>query len=209
MIDLENWKCRASQLGKIYSAAKGTGLSATAITYLEEIYSELKFGDREQIKSKYLDKGNFQESLALESVGNLLFGVELEKNDQFFENDFICGTPDAITNICIIDTKCSWSGKTFLKAITSPRNADYYLQLHGYMWLTDRKEAKLAYCLLDTPSFCNFGKEVIYESPISERIYIDSFAFDEFVIDKIIEKVKLCRAWLIEYDALIESKLAK
>ena len=203
------FRIRASQIGKIMGPAKSGPLSATAITYLEEWYAEEMYNDREEIRSKYMDKGNSQESLALESVGELLFGFGLEKNEQFFENDFICGTPDAITNICIIDTKCSWSGKTFLKAITSPRNPDYFYQLMGYMWLTDRKEAKLAFCLLDTPEYCNFGKEVIYDSPISERIYIDSFDFHEEIIEKIIDKVESCRLWLAEYDVLVKSRLEK
>ncbi len=30
-------------------------------------------------------------------------------------------------------------------------NKDYYFQLQGYLWLTNKTEAVLAYCLIDTP----------------------------------------------------------
>jgi hypothetical protein len=137
------FKARPSQLGKIMGNAKVKGeLSAGCVTYLKEWYAEQMYSDREEIHSKYLDKGNASEIEAIDVCAER-FGLGIiKKNETTYSNDWLIGTPDIVCDY-IIDVKCSWSGKTFLEAITNPINSDYEWQLHGYLWLTDKTDAKL------------------------------------------------------------------
>ena len=73
------------------------------------------------------------------------------KNEQYFENDFIKGTPDLILEEEIVDIKCSWDGTTFPWFEDELPNKDYYWQMIGYMWLTGKTKARIVYCLVDTP----------------------------------------------------------
>jgi len=208
---MQNFKIRASQLSKIMSNAKVKGeLSAGCTTYLKDWYAEKMFGERDEIRSKYLDKGNWCENEAIEEVGNYLNIFGICKNNTFYENDYITGTPDVVESDFIIDTKCSWDGKTFLDTVTSEINKDYWYQLQSYMILTGLSKAKLAYVLLDTPSDVNFGIEVIYSNiPIENRICINDIDLDLELENLIKEKVLKCREWLINYDSLIKSNLTQ
>lgn len=199
---MQNFKIRASQLSKIMSNAKIKGdLSAGCITYIKEWYAEQLFGERAEIHSKYLDKGNWQENEAIEVVGDKLEIFGINKNVINYENEYMTGTPDIVESDFIIDTKCSWDGKTFLDAVTSDVNKDYWYQLQAYMVLTGLIKAKLAYVLLDTPPEVNYGIEVIYSNiDINKRIYIIDIDIEEGIETLIIEKVKQCREWLKNYN---------
>jgi hypothetical protein len=146
-------KIRASQVGRLMASprSKGEMLSQTAKTYIQELALEKKYGIRKEINSRYLDKGLEveDESIVLfEKVAGFDF---LYKNTEFFENDYVKGTPDIITNSHVIDVKSSWSGSTFPWFEEEMPNKDYFYQLQAYMWLTGVKIAILAYCLVDTP----------------------------------------------------------
>ena len=81
-----------------------------------------------------------------------MLGFEfLTKNEKYFENDYIKGTPDVITTSLIIDVKSSWSGETFPFFEIELPNKDYYYQVMGYMWLTGKQNALISYCLVNTP----------------------------------------------------------
>lgn len=145
-------KIRASQVGKLMSNSRTKGeISKTAQTYLQELAVENTFGIRKQIHSRYLDKGNECEDASIELAERVLELGFIYKNELFFENDWIKGTPDVITDKLILDVKTSWSIDTFPFFETDIPNKDYYWQLQAYMWLTDRDNAILAYCLVDTP----------------------------------------------------------
>ena len=206
---MKNFKIRASQLSKIMGNAKVKGdLSTICITYLKELYAEQLFGEREEIHSKYLDKGNWQENEAIEAVGDKLEIFGITKNVINYENEYMTGTPDVIKSDFIIDTKCSWDGKTFLDAVSSDVNKAYWYQLQAYMILTKLNKAKLAYVLLDTPPEINYGVEVIYSNiDISKRIYIIDINLEVGIEQLIIDKVKQCREWLKNYNDTIVMKL--
>lgn len=120
---------------------------AGLISHLWDIYDSAVYGIREDISSKQIDKGNICEE---DSLGLLSSAIDyyLVKNKTHFSNDWQKGTPDALWNDVVIDTKTSWNLRTF-------RNADlslmYYWQLMSYMWLTGSKKGLLAYGLVDTP----------------------------------------------------------
>jgi hypothetical protein len=144
---------RCSSLGKLMtnSKSKGEVLSQTAKTYLKELALEEKFGIRKEFSSRYTDKGNIQEDTAIEMASKVLSLPFALKNTEYFENEFIKGTPDLILEDEIIDIKCSWDGTTFPWFEDELPNKDYFWQLVGYMWLTGRSKARVVYCLVDTP----------------------------------------------------------
>jgi hypothetical protein len=146
-------KIRCSSLGKIMTSPKSKGevLSQTAKTYLKELAIEEKFGIRKEFSSRYTDKGNIQEDTAIEMASKVLSLPFALKNTDYFENEFIKGTPDLILEDEIIDIKCSWDGTTFPWFEEELPNKDYFWQLVGYMWLTGRSKARVVYCLVDTP----------------------------------------------------------
>jgi len=51
----------------------------------------------------------------------------------------------------IIDAKGSWDIFTFGKTISGKIPNKYWWQLQMYMWIKNRKHARLAYCLNNTP----------------------------------------------------------
>jgi hypothetical protein len=146
-------KIRCSSLGKIMTSPKSKGevLSQTAKTYLKELVLEEKFGIKKEFSSRYTDKGNTQEDLAIEMASQVLNLPFALKNTEYFENEFIKGTPDLVLEDEIVDIKCSWDGTTFPWFEDELPNKDYYWQMVGYMWLTGRTKARIVYCLVDTP----------------------------------------------------------
>jgi hypothetical protein len=131
--------------------SKGEVLSQTAKTYLKELAIEEKFGIKKEFSSRYTDKGNIQEDTAIEMASKVLSLPFALKNTDYFENEFIKGTPDLILEDEIVDIKCSWDGTTFPWFEDELPNKDYYWQMIGYMWLTGRTRARIVYCLVDTP----------------------------------------------------------
>jgi hypothetical protein len=131
--------------------SKSEVLSQTAKSYIEELAKEHLFGIKKVFKSRYTDKGNEVEEQAIELTEDVLGFEFLTKNEKYFENDYIKGTPDVITTSLIIDVKSSWSGETFPFFESELPNKDYYYQVMGYMWLTGKQNALISYCLINTP----------------------------------------------------------
>jgi hypothetical protein len=150
---MKDLKIRCSAIGKIMtnSRSKGEVLSATTKTYIKELVLEHKYGIKKEINSRYLDKGNQVEDMAIELAEQALDLGFVFKNELFFENDHLTGTPDIITDTLIVDVKSSWNGTTFPMFEDELPNKDYYWQLQGYMELTGKHNAIVAYCLVDTP----------------------------------------------------------
>ena len=126
-------------------------LSAGAKTYIKELWLEDNYGIRKEISSKYLDKGNECEHLSIELVESTMTLGRLYKNDEYFENDYVKGTPDVVNEECIIDVKTSWSPSTFPFFEDEVNNNNYEWQLKAYCWLTNIHQAYLSYCLVPTP----------------------------------------------------------
>lgn len=157
-VDFSNYKFRCSSLGHLLTeprlkADKDAGnLSEGCKTYLEKLHREELFGRSEEIKSKYLDKGIQNEEKSFTLYSNLSKDISGSyKNTKTFENEFIKGTPDNCKDK-ILDIKTSWSLNTFPLYESQIENKIYIAQLQGYMALTELDNAKLVYCLTDTPS---------------------------------------------------------
>lgn len=219
---------RASQVGKLMTASRSKSevLSQTAKTYIQELALEKKYGIRKDINSKYLDKGNQVENdsiVLFEKVAGFDF---LYKNEEFYKNEYVCGTPDIVTNDTIIDVKSSWNGSTFPWFATEVENKEYFYQLQAYMWLTGKRKAILAYCLVDTPedivldeirrvSWSKKELEVSEETenevrsqhefnhiPQENRVKAFEIEYDESVIEAMKLKIEQAREY---YNTIIET----
>jgi hypothetical protein len=147
-------KVRCSQIGKIITnpRTKGERLSQTTKSYILELAIQEKYGIYKEFWSRYTDKGIEVEDEAIKLVGEVLNVGFIYKNEERITNEYITGVPDVNTDV-LIDVKSSWDAFTFFEKVVEDelKNKDYYYQLQGYMWLTDKQEALLCYCLVDTP----------------------------------------------------------
>ncbi|MCA6513917.1 MAG: hypothetical protein IM569_13765 [Chitinophagaceae bacterium] len=155
-MDFSKTLFRCSSLGHIMTEARGAGLSETTKTHLINVYVSNKYGRRDDIQGKYIEKG-----LAVEEDSITLYSrikqSFFKKNDSHISNSWIKGTPDLYEGFSIeqathiVDIKSSWDIYTFMRVLTKDVNKMYYWQLQGYMDLTGATSATLAYCLVDTP----------------------------------------------------------
>lgn len=148
-ISFDKYLFRCSSLGKLMTYPNKDTLSAGPKTFLGQIFKEELFGKSGEIKSKYLSKGLLVEEESIK-LYNSINDTSLKKNTKRYDNEYITGEPDIISDV-IIDIKSSWDHSTFPFTNEDNPNKDYYWQLQGYMALTDFKESKLVYCLVDTP----------------------------------------------------------
>lgn len=154
---MKQFKIRCSAISKIMSdprnkVDKEAGkLGETTKTYVGEWLAEQIFGVRKELDVKVIKKGLIREDEAI----RLLAEYKREffvKNEQYFSDDYMTGTPDIITDEKIIDIKCSWDCFTF-PLFDSQDELDnaYYWQMQGYMYLTGKREATVTYMLMNTP----------------------------------------------------------
>lgn len=222
---MEKFKARCSSLGKIFTnpRSKAETISETTKTYLEEWMTEQLFGIKKEISSKYLEKGLQMEDTAIQEYSKL-FNVECFKNEEWFENDYITGTPDIILDSKIVDIKCSFSAFTFPMFDTELKNKAYDYQLQGYMYLTGKNEAEIAYFLLNSPEsvILSEAKKIMYAEslgndwldilveevreahsydhiPMENRCKVFKVEKDESIISEIKDRVENCRDFISQY----------
>ena len=193
---MKQFKIRCSQIGKIMTnpRSKSDLLSQTTKSYVEKVRKEELYSRREEIFSKYMDKGIFMEDEAIEFAGKIL-GWEGVKNEVLFDDTHLTGTPDVILEGMIVDIKCSWGCFTFPIFETQP-NKDYWWQLQGYMALTGKERSQLVYCLMDMP-------EDLLERELARSKGMDSSEAEEIVrfhtYSNLPDKLRI-RKFDIEYD---------
>src|SRR5690606_33156233 len=148
--------------------SKTESLSETTKTYLKEWAISEIYGVQKEIKSKYITKGLTKED---EGIDKAIEWLDLDfvlKNEQFFEDDNFCGTPDMITDDEVIDIKLSWDCFTFPIFEKEIPTKDYYFQLQVYMHLTGKKRARLVYVLLNTPEEMHWEQQLKYDDKPKE-----------------------------------------
>lgn len=212
---MEDFKIRASATGKIMGKK---GLGKTGESYVKQWHKEnIIYNRRKEFTSKYTDKGNIMEDYSIDFVALELGYGMLQKNEDFFENDFIKGTPDIVLEDTIIDVKNSWDFSTFPLYEETIPNMDYYWQGQSYMALTGKENYKLIYILSDTPAHLiekeayfwakNNGYEKLNDEILDKftrrmtypnidnkyKIKVFEFQRNEKEIDLIISRVKECR----------------
>ena len=214
-------KIRCSALGKIMTEprSKSEVLSETAKTYIQDLFKEKELGIYKDFSSRYTDKGIQMEDQAIQFASDVLGWDFVVKNTERFNNEWLTGEPDICTEDLLADIKCSWNGSTFPLFDSEVKNKDYFYQLQGYMMLTGHDKAELVYCLMDTPPQIiedeirrTHWKLCLIEEDLDVRqAVIDTHTFghipnelrvkrfivekDEQVIEKIKEKVYICREY--------------
>lgn len=210
---MKEFKISPSQCGKIMGQK---GIGKTGETFVQEWLKSEIYGKKKEVISKYMTKGIIEEDSNIDFVCKMLNFTAI-KNTDFFENDFMKGTPDIILNDEVIDIKSSWDCFTF-PIFETEINIDYFYQLQCYMELTGKRKARLVYVLGSTPdniivseakklqySF-GYDYEEAYEmtlkrfdySQISKNLKIKVFniEYDKDVITKIQNRVKDCREYI-------------
>lgn len=225
---MKEFKIRCSAIGQIMTDPRGASdkqngvLSKTAQSYCDNWIMEQLYNRKREFSTKYTEKGNIVEDNSIDFAAEMLGYPFLIKNETFYENEYICGTPDVlpIGENLVIDMKNSWSWQTFPYLETELPNKDYYWQLQGYMMLTRRILSKLVYVLSDTPVnliekeayywcknngyddldmeiYNKFEKDMTY-SDIPNELRIKTFDVPLNLLDtmKIIERVQQCRNYI-------------
>ena len=150
---MKQFKIRCSAIGQIMTEprSKSETLGKTCKTYLEGWVKEQLYGRQKDVTTKYMQKGLIMEDNAIDILAEHLDMGLLIKNEKHFEDEYMTGTPDVLTNNLLADVKSSWDCFTFPLFDKDVPNTDYYWQAQGYMYLTGKTEYKLAYILCDTP----------------------------------------------------------
>lgn len=145
---------RASQMGALMTnpRTKGETLSETTKTAIQEAVLYNKYGIEKHITSKEMEKGTQNEEIGIQMASELYgwFGIDDIVKQRLF-NDYVSGECDILTDYVLADIKCPFKGSNFPFFETEVPNKAYFYQLQAYMWLSNRQEAELLYCLTNTP----------------------------------------------------------
>lgn len=207
-MEIKQFKIRCSAIGLIMTnpRSKSETLSKTCKSYCEEWLKEQLYGYSKEINSKYLSKGIEVENMAIEYYAEQRELGFVLQNVDFFENEYLQGTPDLIVNDTVYDMKASWDCFTF-PLFDSDIDKKYWMQLQGYMALTGNRKAKLVYTLQNTPDELDYNEPKDYSEVAPElRIKEYAFQYDAEFIESVNERVKLCREYINELLQKLELK---
>jgi hypothetical protein len=229
---MQKFKIRCSAIGKIMTdpRSKSEPLSETTKTYCRTWLTEKVYDRRIDVTSKQMDKGNTMEGVAIDFAANIVEpGALWFKNEEKYEDGYMKGTPDLLTDTHVFDIKCPWSFATFPMFETELPNKEYYWQLQGYMALTGRQSAAILYVLTDAPEhiLLDEARKLSYQRglggntdetieevrhlltypDVADHLKFKRFdvARDDAAIEKIRERVTLCR----EYIATLMTKIER
>lgn len=152
IMEIKEFKIRCSTIGQIMTNDRsGKDMGKTTKTYCELWLKEQIYGRKKEFTSKHTQKGLIVEDNSIDFIAERLNLGMLFKNEEHFGNDYMEGTPDIILPDQIIDAKNSWDCFTFPLFEDGIPTDSYEWQLQGYMELTNKDKATLAYVLSDTP----------------------------------------------------------
>lgn len=216
----ELFKVRASGAGDITGVK---GLGKTGETFCANWLKEKLYDRRKNFKNKYTEKGLVMEDEAIAYASKHLSWGDVSKNDEWFEDDYLTGTPDILIPKMdlVIDIKNSYDCYTFPLFDTEIPTKGYELQLQVYMALTGYSKAQLVYCLMDAPLDImqaemrrlswveglrgeiplelhdKVKQEMTYSHlPSHLRLKVFDVKKDDNVIDFIYSRVKECRVYI-------------
>lgn len=141
-----------SSIGKIMTEPKSKTevLSVGAKTYLKEIAREIAYGFRGDLDNKYLRKGIQCEDDSIALLNQVYF-KSYKKHVGRIETDLLSGECDILTPNYVRDVKTSWSLETFPVLVEDAEDKLYEWQGRAYMYLYDRPEFRLDFCMVTTP----------------------------------------------------------
>lgn len=130
---------------------KEASLSAGAKTYLNSLAKEHVYGYRQEVDTKYMDKGRLCEQAAIDLINYLRF-KSYEKNTERRESEYLTGECDIyVPGAKTIDTKVAWSLATFPAVSEDAHDMLYEWQGRAYMKLWDVSEHEVVFAMLNTP----------------------------------------------------------
>jgi len=189
------------ELEKYQHTIDNPQLPETVKTYLQTWVKEQIYGSRSFNGNKATQKGNEMEESAIDYL-SAVDGSFYIKNEEYFEDDDIKGTPDIIFGEKIIDTKCPWNEYTMPLFEDKLPNSDYFWQMQCYMALTGATEAEVVYVLMNTPEdLLNPWTDVPNDYEMLDSVYrVKRFKVerDNKAIENIRKRVILCREYIKE-----------
>lgn len=114
------------------------------ITHLDNVFRNEFDGRKRHLKNKYLDKGNICEQDSMQLLSDI-DGEFYEAHEKYYENDFICGTPDIVFED-VKDIKSNYDKDSFDNAELTTL---YTWQVRFYLWLCGYTKGELVYCLVN------------------------------------------------------------
>lgn len=142
-----------SQFSKIMTNSRGgKGFGQTALTYADEVILQLLDVEKPEISAKALEHGNDNEQFAKDAYSEYTMNkiIDVDQPIRHPEFDFIQGTPDGLVgNHKIVEIKCPWNPVNHLNnylnhnsivdSIPDTYLAEYWWQVQGYLWITERE----------------------------------------------------------------------
>jgi hypothetical protein len=209
-------------------------LSQTTKSYLQKLFIKEVLHREKDVVSEYLEKGIWVEEDSLTLVSRyldmlLVKNKKAEGQDYTHSNDYVTGTPDAITDAFVLDIKSNWDIYSFMDEYLNGMQGNvkindlYYWQLQGYMWLTGKTVAKLAYCIVDTPEHirASIKRKAMYDSGFydgtpewaeleaeidrtytygditqAKRVKIHEIQADTDAVEQLKARIEMCRNYL-------------
>jgi hypothetical protein len=200
-MQIEAFKIRASAVSQIMTnpRSKSEILSQTCKSYLQTWLKEQLYQTKKTIQSKYLVKGTEVEDIAIDYYSEFKGLGFVLKNQDYFENDYMKGTPDLLPDLdTVYEFKSSWDCFTF-PLFETDIDKSYWMQTQVYMHLTSRKKAVLVYTLQNTPDELEWDESADYSHlPASLRIKEFEIQYDIDFINSVEERVKECRLYIEE-----------
>ena len=194
---------RASLLSEIMTDPKSKTeiLSVGAKSAVTRMAKEFIYGFKEEVSSKYMEKGLRVEDQSIELLNSVLF-TDFKKNAERRNNEWITGEADIVANDRIIDIKSSWSLKTFPALESDGMDKDYEWQGRAYMMLWDKPHFEIAYCMVSTPEdligYEQKSMHLIDGIERNLRVTLVTYERDLELEEKIKIKVNAARAYLEE-----------
>lgn len=190
---------RASAIGKIMAYPERDTLADGAMTFLEELASQVALDWEKDLDLRMVEKGRIVEDAAIQLYNDVNF-ITYVKNTERKSTELITGECDIDDpeNSLIIDIKSSWSKATHPYVLHLGGKKGYEWQLRAYMHLWDRNKAQLAYCLVDTPyELLGYEDEKLHEvSHIDMALRVTMLDLER---DAIKEKQMLAKAKTAKY----------
>lgn len=190
---------RASAIGRIMAYPERDTLADGAMTFLEELASQVALDWEKDLDLRMIEKGRIVEDEAIQLYNDVNF-TNYVKNTERKSTDLITGECDIDDpeNSLIIDIKSSWSKATHPYVLHLGGKKGYEWQLRAYMHLWDRNKAQLAYCLVDTPyELLGYEDEKLHEvSHIDMALRVTMLDLER---DAIKEKQMLAKAKTAKY----------
>ena len=228
-IDFSKHLFRCSSLGVLMTGEKKSELQETTIKELLKIYTEQFFSRENEMSNRFLEKGIKSEGVAIDMISELedRFYVknEIRMYNDFITGE--CDIDDEEEST-ILDAKSSWDAFSFSKKSYEKYDVKYDWQGVGYLELYKREKFVLFYALINTPQgliddeckrflyeigtnkkdsqlyadYCKaINQQWVYDDiPLKYRIIKkDPVFFDQSKIDRLYERIVLCRGWLNDY----------